>query len=147
MRFRERRREVFDTLQTLQNVRLFAGCTEGELKRIASLFVEGWRPAGRVLVREDEPGLEFFVIVRGQVSVILHDETVATLGPGDFFGEMSLLDGTPRVASVVAVTDVRLLVIESRGFSALLSAVPVIGARMMRTLSQRLRTVEAATRA
>jgi len=69
---------------------------------------------------------------------------IATLGAGDFFGEMSLLEHAPRAATVVAETDLELLVMDPRSFSSLVGSAPSVGMRMMRTLSERLRSVETA---
>jgi CRP-like cAMP-binding protein len=91
------------------------------------------------------PGNEFFVLVEGVVIASVHGEKLATLNGGDFFGEMSLLEHAPRAATIVAETGVRLLVAEPRGFAALWSASPAVGVRMLRTMSRRLRGVEAAS--
>ena len=97
-----------------------------------------------VLVREGVPGSEFYALVEGTVTASVYGEKLATLTAGDFFGEMSLLEHAPRAATIVAETDVTLLVAEPRGFAALWSASPSVGVRMLRTMSSRLRSVEAA---
>ena len=142
MRLRERRWASVDKIRTLEGVRLFAGCSRDELAKIAGMFDEAFRPAGSVLVREGEPGNEFYVIVEGEASAVVRGEQVATLSAGDFFGEMSLLEVAPRAATITATTDMSLLVIDPRGFAGLLAAVPGVGVKMMRTMSQRLRTIE-----
>ena len=88
--------------------------------------------------REDE----FFVIIDGSVTVRLSSRKRLRLGPGDFFGEMSLLDGEPRSATVKAETDLRLLVINRRHFWELLREVPELTQRMLVTLSRRVRELE-----
>ena len=98
-------------------------------------------PAGTVLTRKGESGEEFFVIVDGWPRWIAPRKR-RRLGPGDFFGEMSLLDGEPRSATVRAETDVRLLVILRRNFQALLREVPELTHRVLETLSRRVRLLE-----
>jgi CRP/FNR family transcriptional regulator, cyclic AMP receptor protein len=141
---RDRRRESVDKIEILSRIPLFSSSTRVELANAAALFDEVSRPAGTVLVREGVAGNEFFVLVEGTVTASVHGETLATLTGGDFFGEMSLLENAPRAATITADTDVTLLVAEPRGFAALWSTAPGIGVRMLRTMSSRLRSVEAA---
>ena len=141
---RKRRREAVDKIEVLSRIALFSASTYDELAKIAALFDEVSRPAGTTLVREGVPGSEFYVLVDGTVTASVHGEKLATLTAGDFFGEMSLLEHAPRAATIVADTDVTLLVAEPRGFAALWSASPTVGVRMLRTMSSRLRSVEAA---
>jgi CRP-like cAMP-binding protein len=143
MRFRERRRGSVDKIEILSRIPLFSSSTREELAKAAALFDEVSRPAGSILVREGVPGNEFYVLIDGTVTASVHGETLATLSSGDFFGEMSLLENAPRAATIVADTDVTLLVAEPRGFSALWLAAPGVGVRMLRTMSSRLRRVEA----
>jgi CRP-like cAMP-binding protein len=95
-----------------------------------------------MLTRTDEPGDEFFLILDGTASVDVAPETRVSLGPGAFFGEMSLLDGGPRSATIVAETPVRLLVISRRNFSVLLEDVPGLTQSLLVTLSRRVRQAE-----
>ncbi len=144
MPFRDRRRGAVDKIEILGRIPLFSSSTRDELARTAALFDEVWQPAGSVLVREGVPGSEFYVLVEGRATASVRGETLATLTSGDFFGEMSLLENAPRAATITADTDVTLLVAEPRGFSALWSTAPGVGVRMLRTMSSRLRNVEAA---
>jgi CRP/FNR family transcriptional regulator, cyclic AMP receptor protein len=137
-----RERAASDKIEILRGISLFSGCTATELSRLAQLFDEAWRAAGTTLVREGKPGAEFFVIVEGRARASLRGEHLATLAPGDFFGEMSLLEVAPRAATVVAETDLSLLVLEPRGFASLLAIAPTVGMKMMRSMSQRLRAME-----
>jgi CRP/FNR family transcriptional regulator, cyclic AMP receptor protein len=130
-------------VDALAGMRLFGACSREQLTQIAHLFEETARPAGSVLVREGDPGSEFFVILDGAASASVGDELVRTLGPGDFFGEMSLLERAPRSATITAETDLDLLVMDARSFSSLVEAAPSVGVRMMRTMTERLRSVEA----
>jgi CRP-like cAMP-binding protein len=128
--------------ELLGNVRLFSSCTNRELGRIASLVDEVDAPKGKVLVRQGEPGRECFVIRDGRAKASVRGKGSVKLGPGSFFGEMSLLDGGPRSATVTAETDMRLLVLGSREFSSLVNEVPNVAVRMMRGLAERLRSAE-----
>jgi CRP/FNR family transcriptional regulator, cyclic AMP receptor protein len=89
-----------------------------------------------------EPGDAFFVIVDGSAIVDVAPRKRARLSPGDFFGEMSLLDGEPRSATVHAETDVRLLAIPRRNFHTVLQEVPDLTYKILVTLSRRLRQLE-----
>jgi CRP/FNR family cyclic AMP-dependent transcriptional regulator len=129
-------------LALLGNVRLFSTCNKRELARIASLVDEVEAPKGKVLTRQGDPGQECFVIAEGKAKATMRGKGTAVLGPGSFFGEMSLLDQGPRSATVTAETNMRLLVLGSREFSALINEVPPVAVRMMRGLAERLRTAE-----
>jgi CRP/FNR family transcriptional regulator, cyclic AMP receptor protein len=131
-----------DTLELLQNVPLFAGCTKGELRRIASITDEIEVSEGKVLTRQGEAGRECFVIVDGTATATMRGRSSSRMRSGSFFGEISLLDGGPRSATVTADTDMRLLVLSSQGFSTLLRQVPTLGPRIMRGLAERLREAE-----
>jgi CRP/FNR family transcriptional regulator, cyclic AMP receptor protein len=126
----------------LKSVRLFSTCNKRELARIASLADEVEAAKGKVLVRQGDPGRECFVIVEGRAKATMRGKGTAMLGPGSFFGEMALLDQGPRSATVTAETDMRLLVLGSRDFSALINEVPVVAVRIMRGLAERLRAAE-----
>jgi CRP-like cAMP-binding protein len=97
-----------------------------------------------VLARAGEPGQEFFMIVDGTARVDVNPKKQIRLGPGAFFGEMSLLDGGPRSATVVAETPVRLLVINRRNFSTLLTDFPDLTLSLLAVLSKRVRQAEGA---
>ena len=95
-----------------------------------------------MLTRAGEPGDEFFLIIDGTARVDVSVEKQVPLHPGEFFGEMSLLDGGPRSATVVAATPVRLLVINRRHFSVLLKDVPGLTQTLLVALSKRVRQAE-----
>jgi CRP/FNR family transcriptional regulator, cyclic AMP receptor protein len=128
--------------ELLGNVRLFSTCNKRELGRIAALVDEVDAPKGKVLVRQGDPGSECFVIAEGKAKASIRGRGSEMLGPGSFFGEMSLLDQGPRSATVTAETDMHLLVLGSREFSALVNEVPAVAVRMMRGLAERLRSAE-----
>jgi CRP-like cAMP-binding protein len=129
-------------LELLGNVRLFSTCNKRELARIASLVDEVDAPKGKVIVRQGDPGRECFVIAEGKARATIRGRGSAVLGPGSFFGEMSLLDQSPRSATVMAESDMHLLVLGSREFSALINDVPPVAVRIMRGLAERLRAAE-----
>jgi CRP/FNR family transcriptional regulator, cyclic AMP receptor protein len=127
----------------LQEVPIFEGCSQRQLQsviRIARVFEA---PAGTVLTRAGDPGDEFFLILDGAVSVDVSAGRRVLLRPGEFFGEMSLLDGEPRSATVVTDTPVRLLVVNRGDFSALRREVPELTHILLVTLSRRVRQAEA----
>jgi CRP-like cAMP-binding protein len=131
-----------EKIRRLEEVPMFADCTRRQLREVAAISRVVELPAGTVLTRTGEPGEEFFVLVAGSATVELSPRKRRRLGPGDFFGEMSLLDGEPRSATVRAETDVRLLVILRRNFQALLREVPELTHRVLETLSRRVRLLE-----
>ena len=129
-------------VQHLERVPLFSGFTEGELRRVAELSKIIEAPAGTVITRIGEPGDSFFVLIDGAVTVQTPVGTGARLKPGDFFGEMSLLDGEPRSATIVAATDLRLLSVDRLHFWRLLDETPDLIRRMLTILSRRVRRLE-----
>src|ERR687888_519360 len=137
-----RRRSRNDKVELLRGVSLFSACSGRELNRIASLADEIDVPPGRVLVRQDDPGREFFVIVEGKAKVSPRGKRAVELGPGSGFGELALLDQGPRSATVSAETDMHLLVLDSRSFFSLIEEVPSVAAKVFRAMAQRLRAAE-----
>jgi CRP/FNR family cyclic AMP-dependent transcriptional regulator len=137
------RRSRDGKMERLRNVSLFAACSKRELARIASLADEIDVPEGRVLTRQGEPGREFFVIVDGKAKVAVRGKRTRTLGSGSAFGELALFDQGPRSATVTALTDMRLLVLDSRNFSSLISEVPSVATKIFQAMAQRLRQAEA----
>lgn len=128
----------------LRRVPLFNDCTDEELRRIADISKIVETPAGTVLTEMGKPGDTFFFIIDGQVSVQTPVGIGDPLRPGDFFGEMSLLDGEPRSATVTAVTDLRLLVVDRLSFWRLLGETPDLVRRILTVLSRRVRRLEQA---
>ena len=140
---RSRRRSKEAKVELLSDVPLFSACSKRDLRRIAALVDEIDIPEGRVLTRQGDPGWECFVIVAGQAKATVPGSGTASLGPGDVVGEMSLLDQGPRSATVTANSDMHLLVLTSRSFSALINQVPLVARRIMAELAGRLRESEA----
>ena len=131
-------------IEALAEVLLFSGCNKKELASIASLATEVDVPSGKILAKEGSAGREFYVILDGKASVSIGGRDVATLGPGDFFGEMALLDQGPRVATVTAVTPMEVAVLDPREFSTLVEEHPGVARKILRGLAQRLRASERA---
>lgn len=136
-----------DKIERLQEVPLLADCTRDQLRAIARIAEVREVPAGSVLTRSGEPGDEFYLIVDGQARVDISPRKRARLAPGDFFGEMSLLDGGPRSATITADTPMRLLIIKRRDFSQLLAKAPELTRSLLVVLSRRLRQAEQALNA
>lgn len=131
-------------LERLEAIPLFAGCTRRELRTIGRLGDTATRDAGTVLIEQGGWGGETFVIVDGTVTVSRDGRLLATLGPGDVVGEIAVLAGGRRTATVTADTSVELLVFDPRAFKSLLAAAPDVTRRMLTESSRRLRDVEEA---
>jgi CRP/FNR family transcriptional regulator, cyclic AMP receptor protein len=131
-----------EKIRHLQKVDIFANCTRKQLKAVAAISRVVEAPTGTVLTRAGESGEEFFFILDGAAMVEVTRRKRVRLMPGEFFGEMSLLDGEPRSATVRAETDMRLLVILRRNFQSLLTQVPDITRAILIVLSRRLRDLE-----
>jgi CRP-like cAMP-binding protein len=120
---------------------LFRGLDGGDLASVAAAAIEVDFPADRVIAREGEIGTGFFIVVEGRVKVVRSGTTVAHLGPGEFFGELSVLDGGPRVAQVVAEAPTRCLAIASWDFERVLREEPGVALAVLRVVAARLREV------
>ena len=131
-----------DKIERLKEVPLFEDCSNKQLRSVAKITKVFDVAAGAVIARAGEIGDEFFLITDGSARVDVAPDRHVLLGPGKFFGEMSLLDGGPRSATVVANTPVRLLVISRRNFSALLNDVPGLTQTLLVTLSKRVREAQ-----
>ncbi|HET7027048.1 MAG TPA: cyclic nucleotide-binding domain-containing protein [Candidatus Limnocylindrales bacterium] len=128
-------------LELLRGVALFADVAPDHLARIAERMVEVDYAPGAQIAREGEIGTGFFVVLDGSVEVIRSGRTIARLGPGDFVGELSVLDGRPRVAQVVAATATRCLALASWDLEAILLAEPALTLALLRGVAERLRAV------
>jgi CRP/FNR family transcriptional regulator, cyclic AMP receptor protein len=127
-------------LGLLRSVNLFSGCSDKELAEISRLTTEVEVAEGKVVCRQGETGNEFFVIIDGTASVTIDGEEVNVLGAGDFFGELALLDGGERLASVTATSPLDVLVLSRSEFQSLLHAVPSLAVRMLHAIGARLRS-------
>jgi len=131
-----------DKIAQLEKVPLLAECSRRQLRAVARISEVREVAEGAVITRAGDPGDEFFLIVDGRARVEVSARKRPRLGPGEFFGEMSLLDGEPRSATIVAETPMRLLVIPRREFSRLLAEVPDLMRSLLAVLSRRLRQAE-----
>ena len=134
-----------EKIRHLERVPIFEGCSTRQLRAVADISKVVEVPERTVLTRQGEPGEEFFIIVDGTALVTLSMTKRHRLKPGQFFGEMSLLDGGPRSATVKAETDLRVLVINRSHFWELIRAVPELTQQMLVGLSRRIRDLENAT--
>jgi len=129
-------------IRHLQRVPLFSGFEESDLRRVSDLARIVELPAGSVVTHIGEPGDSFFVLIDGTVTVRTPVGAGSQLHPGDFFGEMSLLDGEPRSATIVAATDLRLLIVDRAHFWRLMDETPDLIRSILTILSRRVRSLE-----
>jgi CRP/FNR family transcriptional regulator, cyclic AMP receptor protein len=122
----------------IKGVPLFSECSRKELGEVAGIADEIDLREGKELTKQGQPGREFFILVEGTADVKKGSRRVNKLGPGDFFGEISLIRHTPRTATVVATSPVRTLVITERSFQSLLQHQPSIQNKVMSALAARL---------
>ena len=127
-------------VEQLKTVPLFSGCSDRELASLGKFLREVNFPAGREIVQEGRTGTGLHVIIEGETKVVVGGRTRRRLGPGSFFGEISLLDRGPRTATVVAETPVRTVSLSSWNFRAALKEHPSIAVKMLEELASRIRT-------
>lgn len=125
----------------LSRVPLFEGLSNRELRKVASLAEEVWMNPGKVVIEEGEPGDAFFVLLDGAAKVTRRgtDRTLKRLGPGDHFGELALLDGGPRTATVVAESSLDVIRIGRAAFRRLLLSEPAVGLKIAGQLASWIR--------
>ena len=129
-----------DPVKLLAGVPIFEELSTKELKSIAGAGKEVTHRQGSVLAREGDSGVGFFLILDGEVSVALAGRPLRKMVPGDFFGEISLLDGGPRTATCTAQTEVTTLGITPWTFKRLIEQNPSIASKMLKVMAQRLRS-------
>lgn len=127
-------------VEMLQKAPLWSGLTEKELKVIARSFKELKYESGDLIVRKGEAGIGFYLITDGTVEVRSDGRVLSKLGPGQFFGEMALLDGQPRSADVVALEPSRCLALSSWSFKSILSEHPKMAVKLLQESARRSRT-------
>ena len=128
--------------ELLSTVPLFSRCTQKELSVLSRLTTKMTFPAHQHATRQGRVGREFIVIVSGKATVTIDGQVVATLGPGDFFGEIALLDGGPRTATVTAEADLVVEVMSHQEFASLLIEVPQVTRGILRGVAARLRAAD-----
>jgi CRP-like cAMP-binding protein len=131
-----------DVAETLGRVPLFAGIKPKELRRLADRMAERTFPEGHTITTEGEGGVGFFVIEGGNASVSIKGAIVRTLGPGDYFGEIALIDNGPRSATIVATTDLRCRGMTAWEFRPFVQEHPEVAWPLLETLVARLRESE-----
>ncbi len=135
-----------EVVELLSQVKLFRGLKPAQIAKVARVTDVREARAGEIIVREGTfrsgSGPAFFVIAEGKADVTVRRKVVATLKPGDTFGEMSLLDGGPRSATVTTTTDVRTLALTPWAFISLVERSPSIAKKLLIELSKRLRSLE-----
>jgi CRP-like cAMP-binding protein len=127
----------------LATVPLFSALSRAELRDAVQAGEELDAAEGQELVTEGRVGREFFLILSGEAVVRRYGRDVATLGPGQWFGELALLDNEPRSATVVAATAMKLLVLGQAEFGGLLETIPGIAAKLLSGMAHRLREADA----
>ena len=129
--------------EVLAKVPLFSMLSKKDLSRLASSAHERTFPAGAVLTEQDETGVTFGVIVEGQAAVDVHGHTARKLGPGDYFGEMALIDHSYRSATITAETDLRCLLFTAWVFRPFAMDHPETAWALLEMMVQRVRDAEA----
>jgi CRP-like cAMP-binding protein len=125
-------------IELLKRVPLFERCSQRELTEIARLADELDLPKARDLTREGAGGFEFLVLVEGEADVLRNGRVVNELGPGDFVGEIALVTGQPRTATVRTRGPARILVVSATGFRALMHDVPSIQDKVLAAITARI---------
>lgn len=132
--------------ELLARAPLLAGIDAEGIARIASRVVEVDFPKDHVIARQGDVGTGFFLVASGGVRVVRDGEIIVRLGPGDFFGELSVLDGRPRVAQVIADEPTVCLALASWDFEAVVKEQPAVALAILRGLAGRLRELTEAHR-
>jgi CRP-like cAMP-binding protein len=126
----------------LRRVPIFASCTPDEIAAIGSVAQESFFAPGQIIVTQGTPGQAFYMIITGRVEIVRDGVSLGAFGPGDFFGEMALLDAAPRSATIRAIEDVSCLMLSSWDFKAVLERHPSIAIKLLEVLSRRLRVAD-----
>jgi CRP/FNR family transcriptional regulator, cyclic AMP receptor protein len=129
-------------IQLLRTVWLFERCTTKELDALAKVATSIDLPAGKVLATQGQQGDQFFVLVSGKAEATRQGVAIGTLGPGTFFGEMSLLERLPRVATITTTEPTTVLVLTTRAFDDVVASMPSVDRKMLIVLAHRLREIE-----
>ena len=125
-------------IELMKAVPLFSACSSKELELLARAADEIDLAPGTALTRENDTGREFVVIVEGEAEVVRDGQRIRTLGAGDFVGEIALLTGSPRTATVTTTTPTRALILTDRAFRQLLADSPAIAPKLLAALGERL---------
>lgn len=136
-----------DFQRSLQNVPLFTDLDEAELEQLSQLCRHRSVCKGNVIFYEEDPGTSCYILISGKVKIVVNaddgrEHILGVLQEGDFFGEMSLIDGQPRSASAICVEDAQMLTIQRDEFLKLLRSNPDLTLKLLVALSQRLRATD-----
>ncbi|MFZ1879226.1 MAG: cyclic nucleotide-binding domain-containing protein [Gaiellaceae bacterium] len=131
-------------VEALRHVALFAGLDDGEVQQVALLFKERHFAAGETVVKEGADGAAFFLISSGEATVSVSGSERASLGPGDHFGEIALIDEEVRSATIVATTDLVCYGLTFWEFQPLVVENGAIGWKLLQSLVRKLRSAESA---
>lgn len=126
----------------LARVPIFANCTPDEVGAIAGVAQESVFGPGQIIVTQGTPGQAFYLVLTGRVEILRDGVSLGAFGPGDFFGEMSLLDQAPRSATIRALEPTECLMLSSWDFKSLLERHPSIAIKLLEVLSRRLRVAD-----
>ena len=129
-------------MELLAGIPLFSANSQRELAQVAALTVPMHFDAGAVLTREGQSGGLAFVIAEGQAAVLRGKRRLAVLGPGEVVGELSLIDGQPRSATVEALTDLEVLEISGDDLARLMRKAPSVRRKLLEALAGRLRQAD-----
>ena len=133
-----------EKLELLRTVPLFASCDAREIERLGQLVEEVDLPAGKVVFREGDSAQEMFLVVSGRLRAERGGQPVLELGPGDMAGEMSMVAGGPRMATLTTVTNCRVLVLGHRDFHSLMDEFPSLRTRVLESLASKVRILDTA---
>lgn len=133
-----------DKVELLRNVELFSDLKEREIKSLAEFCVKRLFEKGQPLVKQGDSGLGLYILVSGKVKIVKKTSTgeeleIAVLGPGDFFGEMTVLDSSPRSANVIALEDTDCLLLTAWEFKARLEEHPEMALKVLPVVVKRFR--------
>jgi CRP-like cAMP-binding protein len=123
-------------------VPIFANCSAEEIAAITAVAQESFFQPGQIIVTQGTPGQAFYLILTGRVEILRDGTSLGAFGPGDFFGEMSLLDQAPRSATIRAIEQTECLMLSSWDFKGLLERYPSIAIKLLEVLSRRLRVAD-----
>lgn len=126
----------------LARVPIFANCSADEIATIARAAKPSHFEPGQIIVTQGTPGQAFYLVTSGRVEILRDGRSLGAFGPGDFFGEMSLLDQAPRSATIRAIEPTECLMLSSWDFKALLERHPSIAIKLLEVLSRRLRVAD-----
>jgi hypothetical protein len=134
---------ILERILLLREIPIFADLSPEDLKRVAEIAREEWYPQDTTIFHQGEEGNMMFVIVEGHVRVVRttegKDQVLAQRGPGDFVGEMAIIESAPRSAALVTQSDVRTLAIDGETFKGILRERPEVSFAVLRSISRRLR--------